>query len=262
MNRINLIFSRLLQLGLFFIVIIVTSCSVSFEKRKYTGGYYIDIQTRNVEKQKRYIHESNIEFIHASDEMTASINDLKPQKITHVIATSIRQHEPCDWIYFEDGTQAEVKILDINEKEVAYRKCNDPSSPVIILNKKYITKIEFSSGERYEAGGGKKQEQTILQEEVQTTQQETNPSKKPNQSSAKEGIINMLALFFAIVGLIMLILAFVNVWYWLFGAAIFSALGASLGWFGITRSLKGLGIVALIIGTVCSVLSSILFGFI
>lgn len=262
MKRTNDIVFRLLPLSLLIVVSFLSSCSVSFEKRRYTRGHYIDIQTRNTDREIRNVYHENAEAVKLSEHFTASIKEQKPQKLTHAIAVQSKPNEPCDRIYFEDGTQAEVKVLDVNEKEVAYRKCNDPNSPVIILNKKYITKIEFSTGERYEAGGGNQQEQIIQQEEVQTTQQETNQSKKPNQSSAKEGIINILAFFFAIVGLIMLILAFVHVWFWLFGAAIFSALGASLGWFGITRSLKGLGIVALIIGTICSVLSSILFGFI
>ncbi|MCX7743450.1 MAG: MFS transporter [Flavobacteriales bacterium] len=239
-----------------------SSCSVSFEKRRYTRGHYIDIQTRYADREITNTNEDNVEIHKLSDNFTASVKEEESQKFTYTVALQVKQHEPCDRIYFDDGTQAEVKVLDINEKEVAYRKCNEPHSPVIILNKKYISKIEFSSGERYEAGVGSKQEQVIQEEEIQTTQEATNQSKEPKQSSAKEGIINILALLFAIVGLVMLILAFIHVWYWLFGAAIFSALGASMGWLGINRSLKGLGIVALIIGTICSVLSSILFGFI
>jgi preprotein translocase subunit SecF len=172
--------------------------------------------------------------------------------------------EPCDRIYFADGSQAEVKVLELNDKEVVYRRCNEPNAPVIILNKKHITKIEFSSGERYEEVKEEGQEQNNRQEEVQKSEESTNQSQNQTQKSgqalAKEGIVNILALFFAITGLVMLILAFLHSWYWLFGAAIFSALGASLGWFGINKPLKGLGIVALIIGTVCSILSSVLFG--
>lgn len=262
MKRINGFVFRLLPLNLFILVFFLSSCSVSFEKRRYTRGHYIDIQTRNTDRQIRNVNQEYDEVDKLSEHFTASINEKNAQKLIHPISVQAKPNEPCDRIYFEDGTQAEVKVLDVNEKEVAYRKCNDPNSPVIVVSKKIISKIEFSSGERYEAEGGNQQEQIIQPEEVQTTQQETNQSQKPNQSSAKEGIINILALFIAIVGLVMLILAFVHVWYWLFGAAIFSALGASMGWFGITRNLKGLGIVALIIGTVCSVLSSILFGFI
>lgn len=245
--------------------LMISSCSVQFEKRRYTHGYYVDVHSRATEKEKIKVSDNNARAIKLFDHEPESGSDVEIQHPAKRYLTSVRQNEPCDRIYFADGSQAEVKVLDVNDKEVSYRKCNEPNSPVIILNKKHISKIEFSSGARYEEGKEEGQEQNNRQEEVQKTEESTNQSQKqtqkPKQASAKEGIINILALIFAIMGLIMMILAFVHAWLWLFGAAIFSALGASLGWYGINKPLKGLGIVALIIGTVCSILSSVLFGF-
>lgn len=245
--------------------LMISSCSVQFEKRRYTRGYYLDVHAQSSENENRKPAENNIRGMKLINHNTESGIEIEEQQSAIRPLTSVRQNEPCDRIYFADGSQAEVKVLDVNEKEVVYRKCNEPNSPVIILNKKHISKIEFSSGARYEEGMEEGQEQNNRQEEVQksveSTNQSQNQTQKPKQASAKEGFINILALFFAITGLVMLILAFLHSWYWLFGAAIFSALGASLGWFGINKPLKGLAIVALIIGTVCSILSSVLFGF-
>ncbi len=255
----------LLWLLLCSVWLMITSCSVQFEKRRYTRGYYLDVYAQSSENENRKPAENNIRGMKLFGHNTESGIDIEEHQSAIKPIILVRQNEPCDRIYFADGSQAEVKVLDVNDKEVIYRKCNEPNSPVIILNKKHIVKIEFSTGARYEEGKEEGQEQNNHQEEVQKTEESNNqPQKetqKPKQALAKEGIVNILALFFAITGLVMLILAFIHSWYWLFGAAIFSALGASLGWFGINKSLKGLGIVALIIGTVCSILSSLLFGF-
>lgn len=255
----------LLSLILCSVWLVISSCSVQFEKRRYTRGYYVDVQSWATEKEKNMGYENNTRVMKLFNHDSQSGSYAEIQHLANYPITSARQNEPCDRIYFADGSQADVKVLDVNDKEVAYRKCNEPNSPVILLNIKHISKIEFSSGARYEGGKEDRQEQNNRQEEVQKTEESTNQpqnqQQKPKQSPAKEGIINILALFFAIAGLIMLILAFVHVWFWLMGAAIFSALGASLGWFGINKPLKGLGIFALIIGTLCSILSSLLFGF-
>lgn len=248
-----------------YILLVLSSCSVQFEKRRYTHGYYVDVQLRTAEK------ETNRESEYYAYDMKSFDHDFQLASNPKILNPSKRtlnfesQNEPCDRIYFTDGTHAEVKVLDVNDKEVAYRKCNEPNSPVILLNKKHISKIEFSSGVRYEEGMEEAQEQHNKQDKVQktdeTTNQPQNQQQKPKQSQAKEGVMNIIALIFAVVGVTMLILTFVHAWFWLFGASIFSALGASLGWFGINKPLKGLGIVALIIGTVCSILSSVWFGF-
>jgi len=52
-----------------------------------------------------------------------------------------------DIIYKKDGSKEEAKIVLVGEKEIQYKKFNNPEGPVYTINKKEIALITYENGE-------------------------------------------------------------------------------------------------------------------
>lgn len=246
------------------IMTLLTSCSVQFEKRKYTGGYHRTSHYRSPHSSQA---ERNI-LTPSPSSQSSTLDQTSNSKLEEVesnpvvsLSTNaprskrIRFQEPCDKIIFSDGSKAEVKIIETTSTDIIYRKCNDPSAPLMVLSLKHVSEISYASGE-------KKEMSPIVSENDDVEKDETRlpPSKKQPVKIDTGWIINILALIFAIVGLMMMIFGFTLSWYWLFGAIVFAALASTLGMIGIFRKGKPLGIIAVVIGTICSIVVGVLFG--
>ncbi|MCZ2443286.1 MAG: hypothetical protein LC101_05890 [Flavobacteriales bacterium] len=240
-----------------------TGCTCQFEKRRYTGGYHKTIYRKHTPEQT-YAHvRTTSPPVTIQTETLKNISGLRNEHATTGFKQTVNTKlprlkpvqidEPCDKIIFSDGSSAEVKVIETNSTDVIYRKCNDLSAPVMITSLKYVSNIEYANGERLNAEPVTKEVKNNEESQKQAQTQAPQTNKKIDL----DWIINIVALIAALLGLMMLIFGFFFTWYWFLGAIILSALASTLGMIGAFRKGKALGILALIIGTICSILASV-----
>jgi hypothetical protein len=68
------------------------------------------------------------------------------KKISATIGNLSLANPECDVVTLKDGTDVSCKVLEINEKEIKYKKCENLEGPVYIINKKYIFRIVYANG--------------------------------------------------------------------------------------------------------------------
>jgi len=52
-----------------------------------------------------------------------------------------------DIMYKKDGSKVEVKVLEINNKEISYKKNSNPDGPAYVISRQEVVLIEFANGE-------------------------------------------------------------------------------------------------------------------
>lgn len=169
------------KMPIYLLVIIIiglcfSSCSLHFEKRKYRKGYYIETsKNRNQDKStnttqhirvNKYSNEEVIiiptkQSIHVIDtinnispiiHLTQKTNFTKneiPKKPQKAFISKITKKSECDILHLMDGTTLEISVIQINDKEVAYKKCNFLDGPTYKTSILKVKDIELKNGEVY-----------------------------------------------------------------------------------------------------------------
>lgn len=132
------------------LLILVSSCSV--EKRNYRKGYYIDwVWQKNKnskaveQKNKTANQQNNITFteeekVNASTQTTPEFFPLK--KKTLLIAK-----DTCgDVMLLKRGEEMKVKVLEIDETKIKYKRCDNLKGPTYEIEKQKVALITFSNG--------------------------------------------------------------------------------------------------------------------
>lgn len=167
---------------------LITSCGV--QKRKYQKGYYVNWNRSGSQNQKHTVTERNqkpntvespsvtinervspqsdLEELYAS---AGSSTDYKGLKHPHPTI----KDEPCDEMFFNDGSDLKVKVIEITADEVKYHKCDMPDGPLYVAKKSNVFLIKYSNGTR-----------EIFSKPANQTPSNAQSSKKSNYTGPKK----------------------------------------------------------------------------
>ncbi|MCC6371401.1 MAG: DUF4190 domain-containing protein [Bacteroidia bacterium] len=145
------LFVVLTCLGLF-------SCSV--QKRKYMSGYHLEwLHKKNTTNQ----HEP---VVKASPKKTAPLANplvqtqvatalnIAPEvnkdvkRINNIKSTSALEPDSCDLLVFKDGTEKAVKILEVSNDVIKYKRCDMPDGPLYSTYKSELFMAKYRNGVR------------------------------------------------------------------------------------------------------------------
>ncbi len=167
-----------LILGAFLLILVVglSSCSVSFEKRKYRPGYHMDIvhhrmKNRTIQKLNTTGNElpsENVVILKGSQCIPAhdsvdpsdpviTSSSSEPKTRYQDRASFLNEHKvetdpppaECDVIVMINGYQIQALIVEISETEVKYRKCGEPEGPIYYLSLDNVLNILLKNGDTF-----------------------------------------------------------------------------------------------------------------
>ena len=150
-----------------FAILLLASCTI--EKRQHSFGYYVEwnghdfAKTQNINSETEdnsvvLVQECNSNDITLSASTTNEIyfenkGLIKPilkieksKGLTH--NNNKKENEPCDIITFKDGSEKEVKVIEVSQSEIKYKRCNDPSSPIYSVSKDNVFSLKYPNGEK------------------------------------------------------------------------------------------------------------------
>lgn len=140
-------------------MLFIQSCSIT--KRHYLPGYSVEWQKKKVSETpisgNNNLDVNSLDFAKSLDEMpmNASIDksghyENSPKTIFKFSEQKkqflVKSIEGCDIIALKNGEEINVKVLEINESEIKYKKCDNLDGPTFIIPKSTATKIKFSNG--------------------------------------------------------------------------------------------------------------------
>jgi hypothetical protein len=138
------------------LLLFISSCSL--QKRHYQRGYHI-VLNKNKKNQK----ESIVNSLKQSDE-PISQNDIEkrePEKVItasndktqfidlskhHIVFNKKRLSENCDDIVLKNGEEIRVKVLEINQTEIKYKRCDNLEGPIFTIDKSSVFFVKYSNG--------------------------------------------------------------------------------------------------------------------
>ncbi len=167
---------------LLFVSVLIFCSSCKVEKRLYQSGYHVewvkappkhkqsesskykpvsvptDLKSPNTEQVERFTF---VETTPIDYDLTATttfsenlVGEVLEQKksLTAVLKQSSEKpsdrvsEESCETVVLTDGRRLVVKVLEITQTELRYRKCNYPDGPVVFLNKSDVDRVIYENG--------------------------------------------------------------------------------------------------------------------
>ncbi len=149
---------KLVTISFILSIIIFSSCTV--EKRTYRKGYYVNWHHRNDgKKEKALAHntenaiqepskkETVIVSHNASENALALANaDEEVIKKAAPRKTIFSKDDCGDMITMKNGDELKVKVIEINDKEIKYKRCDNLDGPLITVNKSDVFMIKYANG--------------------------------------------------------------------------------------------------------------------
>lgn len=149
---------------LLFLIILLVNFDCSYQKRLYRKGYYVDWLSQkhsffkksfsSAQKEKSFVSAENTmptfssKFIsnHYQDNYSTVI--ASQQNIHYVIKnkSSLLQDTCGDKLILRSGDEYLVKIIEITEKEIKYKRCDNLDGPIYLMNKEKIYVIIYRNG--------------------------------------------------------------------------------------------------------------------
>ncbi|WP_317897291.1 DUF4190 domain-containing protein [Aurantibacillus circumpalustris] len=192
-------------------LILVFSCTV--QKRKYQNGYYVEWHNRQAKKEtklvvnKKTLKEEKaksdkqiVEQVENTEAFASLENKLTASDFKKPIKLSFTAPEDsCDVLVFKDGAEIRGKIIEKNQNEIKYKRCDSPDGPTYISKKSELFMIKYSNGTR---------EVMRVQEEPRIMRTSENPTPHKSTSSYRQmhpssisalslGIASIIALIYA-----------------------------------------------------------------
>ena len=204
------------------LILVLSSCMVSeevasngnYQKRKYTKGLHkVSTTTRETPVPKSDYTALNRKLIkalrksHDSDskpgEMVAFQENIESvshglsayQESKSLSSKSIWIDEKCDLLTLTSGELIEVKVLEIGEKEIKYKKCSYLEGPTYSVSKSKVSSLRYPNGEI----------ETFEEESYYSTQpelQEEKAPETPHHTSLKVQPMAIVSLVAALGGII------------------------------------------------------------
>ena len=165
--RVTILFKTLLLL----VFIIFSSCSsklsngVSVQKRSYKKGWGISssntselaVQSNKTESSKVFVKTINDRSTSVSNLISNKADSKKlflKKKISEKLMVSklnsssnyVEPGEKCDSIILKNGKKLSVKLLEINETNIVYKKCSYLTGPSYTESKSAVFMVLYSDG--------------------------------------------------------------------------------------------------------------------
>lgn len=143
---------------LILILIILQSCSI--QKRQHFKGYTFHwrkastkIETvKKIDNDTSNLSQIAIQNVNLTNDFTlknetSNIN-LSKGEIENQVKHKLLPNDTlqCDKILLKDGNEISGKVLEISQKEVKYKKCNNIDGPLNITDKKNVFMITYANG--------------------------------------------------------------------------------------------------------------------
>lgn len=140
--------------GLFFklfaLLIVVSSCSV--EKRNYRKGYHVDwVWQKNHKQETKNNKPKNAgketELTSVEEEKINASTKISPEFFSLKKKTLIGAKDTCgDIMLLKRGEELKVKVLEIDETKIKYKRCDNLKGPTYEIEKQKVALITFSNG--------------------------------------------------------------------------------------------------------------------
>ncbi len=142
-----------------FLLILLTSCS--YQKRLYRNGFYVEkkhptYSTNQKTVKTTLIYQQNIPIkIRQPENIQQKTSDNKiladASHKTSLITTkyykkSLQEDSICDKMLLKSGDDYLVKVLEITDTEIKYKKCNTLNGSIYIINKSKVYLIQYANG--------------------------------------------------------------------------------------------------------------------
>ncbi|MDG2228000.1 MAG: TM2 domain-containing protein [Flavobacteriales bacterium] len=191
-------------------VVTISSCNLDngfIQKRKYQKGYHVSWKKNIITKVKNETEPASFSAESTESKsidrdknliLTASIENkieystplIRSNAAKKDIQTKMIISTPCDIIIFENGEEVEAKVLEINENEVKYRKCNNLDGPLLVVSKSKIFAIKHANGTK-----------TMINEPANQYSSYVSPEDEHGPQDKSQGIAIGLWFFLGILGL-------------------------------------------------------------
>lgn len=196
--------------------LVLEGCTV--KKRAYTKGYYIDWAFMKRDKDKGnqiYKEQKTGRNTETSAVAEVGSNELKSNEDISILATAGKNPEinfaekrvfsiepECgDVIVFRSGDSLKVKVLEITEDVIRYKRCDNLEGPLFTVSKGKVASIQYVNGlkEAFKA------EQSVSPQASGPASVAGSPQvKKPvDRSGAKVHPLALVAFIFAVLGLLL-----------------------------------------------------------
>ena len=149
---------------LLLLLILLINSDCSYQKRLYRKGYYIDwLSQKHSPSQKKFssAQEEN-SFTSIENTLPSFLSNLIPDhfqdKYSTVVASqqstqhfiknksSLLQDTCGDKLILKSGDEFVVKIIEISDKEIKYKRCDNYDGPLYTISKSKVYAIVYSNG--------------------------------------------------------------------------------------------------------------------
>lgn len=139
------------------LIILITSCSIA--KRHYRSGYHIEWNksgnetgsktSEKVTKQEIKVSLNNEEVTPEYSAEVASVNNVSIFKESKRLKNFLNiLNEECDVLILKNGEEVKVKVIEITQTEIKYKKCDFQTGPLITIDKSEVFMIKYSNGSK------------------------------------------------------------------------------------------------------------------
>lgn len=150
---------RRVSILLFLIVILLNACSI--KKREYRQGFYFSSISKHKKSAfaKTIKREEKVKVSSAKNEVLNSANISETvdfASATNLISLPltlktlkplITKDSTCgDVLTLKKGTEVIVKVLEINETQIKYKRCDNLDGPLIVIHKNDVYSIKYRNG--------------------------------------------------------------------------------------------------------------------
>lgn len=166
-------------ISILLVIALSFSCSVNssvsnnklIQKKKYSKGYTVFNkgqykQSKNNETESTRVADKN-DYIKIDNNRISSLNigSVSAQNINQIRAinyseehlspkhkvrtentTKANTTNQCDLIFLKTGDEILAKVLEVSDKEVKYKQCDNPDGPTFTKTTSSIFKIKYSNG--------------------------------------------------------------------------------------------------------------------
>lgn len=152
-----------------FITSLFTSCTMSFQKRRYRPGYHIEVHNNHSKENisthsaepKINLNTNNAVLVKHSKEAGVLKRDLDKIEVVEeqksnpsisqkkVRENKKRELDSCDIIFMATGERIQAKVYEITDEFIHYKKCDDPKGRLYTIKSKLVDNITLRNGELY-----------------------------------------------------------------------------------------------------------------
>jgi hypothetical protein len=139
-------------------IILLSACSI--KKRSYRNGYYIDWvnKTNKNKEQEKIAKRTTTKKVNLAEQDPVLTNTVNKHEIATINSKMISKqillpkkllllNDTCgDIINLRSGDMIIAKVIEINETQIKYKRCNNIDGPLIVINKNDVYSIKYTNG--------------------------------------------------------------------------------------------------------------------